>query len=153
MSASANTSGGYAPSFSHVGFFVTDMEKMKRFYRDTLGFFITDKGVLNGKDITFFSRDPNEHHQIVLVGGRDPDSQLNINQISFRIESLGGLKTLYDKLVEAGAPGMDPVIHGNAWSIYFQDPEGNRLEVFVDSDWYISQPFKEPLLIKCPLWV
>lgn len=140
----------YQMAFSHVGFFVTDMEKMADFYSRVMGFFITDKGVLKGKAITFLSRDPREHHQIVLVAGRTPDSHLNINQISFRVRSLGELKAFYAQLVAAGAKGMEPVIHGNSWSIYFRDPEGNRIEAFADTDWYISQPFKEVLDLTLP---
>jgi catechol 2,3-dioxygenase len=140
----------YQMAFSHVGFFVTDMDMMADFYSRVMGFFITDKGMLNGKAITFLSRDPREHHQIVLVAGREPESHLNINQISFRVRSLGELKAFYARLVEAGAKGMEPVIHGNSWSIYFHDPEGNRIEAFADTDWYISQPFKEPLDLTLP---
>lgn len=140
----------YALSFSHVGLFVADMERMVKFYTATMGFFITDRGTLNGKKITFFSRDPREHHQIVLVEGRDRDKQLNLNQISFRVGSLAQLKVFHSRLVEAQTQGMEPVIHGNSWSIYFHDPEGNRLEVFADTEWYISQPFKEPLDLTLP---
>lgn len=135
----------YSLAFSHVGIFVTDMDKMVDFYANVLGFFITDQGVLNGRRITFFSRDPREHHQVVIVGDKDPALKQNINQISFRVGSLGELKNFYNRLVAAETKGMDPVIHGNSWSIYFHDPEGNRIEVFADTDWYISQPFKEPL--------
>jgi hypothetical protein len=35
--------------------------------------------------------------------------------------------------------------HGNAWSIYFPDPEGNRLELYCAAPWYVGQPFGEPL--------
>ena len=35
--------------------------------------------------------------------------------------------------------------HGNAVSIYFRDPEGNRLEVFMDTPWYCEQPLREPI--------
>jgi catechol 2,3-dioxygenase len=35
--------------------------------------------------------------------------------------------------------------HGNAMSIYFRDPEGNRLEVFMDTPWYCEQPLREPI--------
>ena len=38
---------------------------------------------------------------------------------------------------------LDPVNHGISWSLYFRDPEGNRLQVFADTDWYIHQPIKE----------
>lgn len=123
---------------------------MTRFYRDVMGFFITDKGLLSGRDLTFLSRDPKEHHQVVLVGGKDEGVQQNINQISFRLKSLSELQTLYKKLVNLGVKGIDPVTHGNSWSMYFMDPEGNRLEAFTDSEWYISQPLKEPLDLTLP---
>lgn len=141
---------GWRLAFSHVGFFVTDMDRVVDFYHRVLGFFITDRGVLNGKPITFLSRDPREHHQIVLVAGRSPGTLQNINQISFRVQSLGELQALYQHLVATGVEGMDPVTHGNAWSLYFRDPEGNRLEVFADTDWYIAQPLKEPLDLCLP---
>ena len=30
--------------------------------------------------------------------------------------------------------------HGNALSIYFADPEGNTIEVYLDTPWYVPQP-------------
>ncbi|MAT51141.1 MAG: glyoxalase [Porticoccaceae bacterium] len=140
----------YQLAFSHVGFFVEDMDTMVGFYRDVMGFFVTDSGLLNDRPITFLSRDPSEHHQIVLVGGKEPGTLQNINQISFRVGSLTELKNLYQRLVDMEVTGLDPVTHGNAWSMYFPDPEGNRLEVFTDSDWYIEQPLKEPLDLTRP---
>ena len=35
--------------------------------------------------------------------------------------------------------------HGNAWSVYFFDPEGNRLEAFMDTPWYINQPHRHDI--------
>ena len=40
---------------------------------------------------------------------------------------------------------MDPVTHGNAISLYFRDPEGTRLELFVDTPWHCEQPVREPV--------
>ena len=40
--------------------------------------------------------------------------------------------------------------HGNAWSLYFRDPEGNRLKVFCDTQWYIEQPCIEALDLSLP---
>ncbi len=136
---------GYSLSFSHVGFVVRDMDRMLAFYRDVLGFFLTDRGDLNGRQLRFLSRNPKEHHQIVLMTGRGEDQATTINQISFRVANLGELRTLYARLVAAGAEGLDPATHGNAWSLYFPDPEGNRIEVFTDSEWYVSQPCKVPV--------
>ena len=32
--------------FSHMGFYVRDIERMGRFYREVMGFFETDRGLL-----------------------------------------------------------------------------------------------------------
>lgn len=61
--------------FSHIGLFVHDLRVMEDFYTRVLEFSVTDRGQLpgeNGKpmDLVFISRDPDEHHQIVLVAGR-----------------------------------------------------------------------------------
>ena len=56
----------------------------------------------------------------------------------------------FGRLRAANTPNIDPVLHGNAWSVYFSDPEGNRLEVFTDSDWYIEQPIRESIDLSLP---
>jgi catechol 2,3-dioxygenase len=38
-----------------------------------------------------------------------------------------------------------PLTHGNAWSVYFRDPEFNGVEVFIDTPWHVRQPQGEPL--------
>lgn len=131
--------------FSHIGLYVDDMEKMVDFYTNVMGFFVTDRGMLNGETpITFMSRDPLEHHQLVFVQGRDtlPNTRL-LNQLSFRIGTLSELLEFVRGVAAKEISDLEPVIHGNAWSLYFRDPEGNRAEVFADSDWYINQPIKE----------
>lgn len=132
-------------AFSHIGLYVKDMEKMVDFYTNVMGFFVTDRGMLNGNTpITFMSCDPREHHQVVFVHGREtpPNTRL-LNQMSFRIETLGQLLDFVGTLSDKDISDREPIIHGNAWSFYFRDPEGNRTEVFADSEWYINQPIKE----------
>ena len=134
-------------SFSHVGFFVRDLAKMEDFYKRVLGFVETDRGIARERPIVFLSRDPGEHHQIVLVEGRTGSlDDLVLNQISLRVDSLDELRAL--KAVVANEPDVtdiNPVDHGTAWSVYFRDPENNRIEVFVDTPWYVEQPRIEPL--------
>ena len=43
---------------------------------------------------------------------------------------------------------LSPVSHGNALSIYFLDPEGNRIELFIDTPWYVEQPLRVPVDLK-----
>ena len=142
--------------FSHMGLSVKNLDAMERFYTDIMGFTVTDRGNTAGLDIIFLSRDPLDHHQIVLATGRPdelPANTLNpmfgpcINQISFRMSSLDDLRDMRARLKGAGY-GDDQMMvgnHGVAWSIYFHDPEGNNLEVFVDTEWYVLQPMLIPL--------
>jgi catechol 2,3-dioxygenase len=134
-------------AFSHFGFYVKDLARMRDFYCRVLGFVETDRGVARGRQLIFLSRDPNEHHQIVLVEGRGGSlDEPVINQISLRVGSLAELKRRYALVKrEAEATDLNPTDHGTAWSLYFRDPEGNRIELFVDSPWYVEQPRVDPL--------
>jgi catechol 2,3-dioxygenase len=133
--------------FSHMGFYVRDLDRMARFYRDVMCFFETDRGDLGTVKLIFLSRDPTEHHQIVLATGRPADLSFSvINQISLRVPDLATLREVHRRV--AADPDVTELVaatHGNAVSIYFRDPEGNRLEVFVDMPWYCEQPLREPI--------
>jgi hypothetical protein len=48
-------------------------------------------------------------------------------------------------LVTLEGPTLGPMSHTVALSVYFGDPDGNRVELFVDTPWYITQPTREPL--------
>lgn len=139
------------PAVSHFGFQVRDVARMEDFYKRVMGFIVTDRGTLDTPRgpvyLVFLSRDPEEHHQVVLASGRPADADYNIiNQISFRMPSLAALRDMYPKLTaEPGVTEILPATHGNAISIYFRDPEGTRIECFVDSPWYCEQPCREPI--------
>ena len=77
---------------------------------------------------------------MALLSGRD-DREANIlQQIAFDVGSLDDLKRLKAGLEEDGVTNFRPVIHGNAWSIYFPDPEGNNIECFERTPWDVDQP-------------
>jgi catechol-2,3-dioxygenase len=140
-------------SFSHLGLHVTDLARMEAFYTGVLGLLVTDRGTLpGGPSLVFLSRDPDEHHQLVLVDGRPAGAGYNVvNQISFKLPALADLKALHARLRQDGITGFRVVTHGNAWSIYFGDPEGNRVELFVDTPWHTPQPLAEPFDIEAPI--
>jgi catechol-2,3-dioxygenase len=141
-----------AVSFSHFGICVTDLARMEDFYTRVLGLLVSDRGrVPGGSDLVFLSRDPDEHHQIVLATGRPPGVEFNVvNQISFKLPTLADLKAMHAGAREEGTKQFRVVTHGNAWSVYFADPEGNRVEVFVDTPWHTPQPVVEPFDIEAP---
>jgi catechol 2,3-dioxygenase len=128
-----------APRLSHVGLYVRDVPKMIDFYTKTLGFVVSD-GAEDGR-ITFLSRNPSDHHQVVLVRGRETELEtLMVQQVSFNVGTLAQVQRAYKKVVAAGCDGIRPTSHGNAWSVYFRDPEGNQIEMFCDTPWYVPQP-------------
>jgi catechol-2,3-dioxygenase len=127
------------PRLSHVGLYVNDVPKMVDFYTKTLGFVVSDAAP-DGR-ITFLSRNPSDHHQVVLVRGRETAAEVPmVQQVSFNVGTLANVQRAFRKVREAGCTELRPVSHGNAWSIYFQDPEGNRIEMFCDTPWYVQQP-------------
>jgi len=131
-------------TFSHMGLYVWNMATMVEFYSAVLGFSVTDRSNIRGAGGVFLSRSPDEHHQIVLVPGREPGGPSTINQISFRVVSLAELRRLHVEVKAAGIAGIDPTNHGDSWSVYFLDPEGNRIELSVPTPWYVP-PISIPL--------
>ena len=131
---------------THVGMFVRDIETMAAFYTDVLGLTVADKGDIPGdRKIVFLSNDPGEHHQFVMVSGRpDDDSLVAAQQISFLVDTLDEVRTMHDRVKAAGMEITQQTNHGNAWSVYFKDPDGNRVEVYTHTPWHIPQPHATP---------
>jgi len=137
---------------SHCGFKVADMDKMIEFYDAVLGYGVTDRGTMPAigaepeREYAYLSRDPDEHHQVILVSGRDMDAPSSVNQLSLRILSLDELRRMEGELNDHPAIGkLRNTCHGNSFSIYFPDPEGNVVELAVESVWYVPAPHGAPL--------
>lgn len=131
-------------AFSHIGLYVTDMPRMVRFYTTVLGFAVADQASIRDLDVVFLSRNPDEHHQIVLVPGRAAASISTLNQVSFRLASMSELRRVHAELAALKVAELTPTNHGGSWSLYFMDPEGNRIELFVPTPWYMP-PVSVPL--------
>ena len=135
-------------TMSHATLAVNDLESMLDFYTGTLGFHVTNRGDMpGGGQMAFVSQDPAEHHQIVFISGMPgPEHQfVMVDHLAFRTGSLDDLRTIGARLDAAEVEGVIPINHGNAWSLYFNDPEGNGLECFVDSPFHVAQPFADGL--------
>ena len=129
-------------SWSHVVLNVKDKERMLDFYTRVLGFQITDQGEVasRGLEITFLSQEAAEHHQIAFFTGRKDDEASNSTaHMAFRVGSLPELRGVIKGLKDEGVE-MRPTSHGNTWSVYFQDPKKNGVEIFADTPWHVQQP-------------
>jgi catechol 2,3-dioxygenase len=134
-------------SFSHVGIFVTDLERMVDFYTRVLGLVVSDRDKLDAeRDIAFLTTDAREHHQVVFVSGKPADNAYNmIQQLSFRAKDLASLRATWMALRKEPIVELGPISHCTAISAYFRDPEGNRLEIFIDTKWHAPQPCTESI--------
>ena len=118
------------------------------FYRDVLGFEVTDRGPIGPNEIVFLSQAATHHHQVAFVTGRgEPEKSNNMHHTAYRSAgTLDDLRALLGVLeAHPDVRGIMPLTHGNAWSIYFQDPERNGVEVFLDTPWHVQQPQGKPL--------
>jgi catechol 2,3-dioxygenase len=135
--------------WSHAVVYVRDLDEMLDFYTGVLGFEVSDRGKLGPEgtpDIVFMSQVETDHHQLAFVQARQGDAPSNShNHMAFRVGSLADVREMAERVQKDGrATGITPITHGNAWSVYFQDPEENGIEVFVDTPWHVRQPQAQP---------
>ncbi len=126
-------------SLSHFELYVDDVSSMEEFYTRCLGLVLTDRGA-GERGVVFLSRNANEHHQLVLTP-REINTAIAspIDHIAFRVATITKLREFY-KALKHYSIVLQTVSHGTTWSIYFVDPENNRLELFTDTPWYVNQP-------------
>ncbi len=143
-------------TLSHFGLGCFDLDRMADFYTRVLRMTVTDRGSVpgGGAQLVFLTTDPSEHHQLVLASGRTEGTVLEgpvlggsfgaaIFQLTFRLADLPMLRRVQQRLVAEGNTNFVPLNHGNSWSLYTRDPEGNALELVVDSPWFVHQPCGE----------
>ena len=142
------------PQLKHLGIYVDDIERMEHFYSTVFGLIVSDRGVvprLGNRKIVFLSAAPDAHHQVVLVSGKDPASGPSVVfQMSFHVGKLDELREIRSRLNREGIKEITAIDHGNAWSIYASDPEGNGLEAYLDSPWHVAQPHGRPFDLSLP---
>jgi len=136
----------------HFGFNVKDVETCLKFYRDLLGFSISDPIDFGprvkdeevrktlGSGIGYFMRHGSDHHSFVLfpkrvldeLGGRSGREDVTINQITWQVGSLREVTGAEEWLRNLDNPirrsGRDTP--GSNWHVYPFDPDDNINELY-----------------------
>src|SRR5262245_11748131 len=119
----------------HLVLRVKDVERSRRFFEEILGFPVV---ATNQRGMVFFSTDvKNNHHMLALMPAKEgvavamptPD-HVGMQHVSFELGSFAELQDAYRVLKGNGVPIDHTVYHGITKSVYFYDPDGNRLELY-----------------------
>ncbi len=130
----------------HVGIYADDLMKQRDFYTRVMGLTVADED-LEGRGMCFLSADPvSEHHEFVLMKGRVvSDDAKVIQQLSFKVPAIQDLRDFRRRLLDEGMTIERIVSHGNAFGMYFFDPEGNRCELYYRTGLPVPQPHGDPI--------
>ena len=130
----------------HVGIYAEDLMQMRDFYSRVMGLKIADED-LEQRGMVFMSSDPvSEHHEFVLMQGRvTRDDAKVIQQISFKVPAIQDMREYRQRLLDENIQIERIVSHGNAFGMYFFDPEGNRIELYYRTGFPVPQPHGDPI--------
>ena len=129
-----------------MGIYTDDLMKQRDFYTRVMGLAVADED-LETRGMCFLSADPvAEHHEFVLMKGRVvSDDAKVIQQLSFKVPTIQDLREYRRRLLDEGITIERIVSHGNAFGIYFFDPEGNRCELYYRTGLPVPQPHGDPI--------
>ena len=118
--------------FAHFVLRVRDIEQAVAWYEEVLGMeMVHDAG-----KIAFMSFDE-EHHRIALaetpVDAELPPGAAGLDHVAYAFDTLGDLLSTYKRLEARGIEPYWPINHGPSTSLYYKDPDGNGVELFVDN--------------------
>ena len=130
---------------SHIVIQCFDFPKMVDFYTKVLKFHLSDIGEARGQQMAFLTLDPAlEHHQLALATGRKGEGG-GLHHAAFGVRSLKELNQRLEQLRADDVKGIELWTHASMLSVYYRDPENNRLEFFMETPYYVRQPVAEAL--------
>ena len=89
------------PTPVHFGIYATDPDLLVNFYTRVFALTQTDRG--QGKtfpvDLIFLSASPDQHHQLVIAGGRPKEATFStVMQISFVVPSIQSMREIRQRI-------------------------------------------------------
>ena len=131
-------------ALGHVVLRVTDRARAEQFYNGVLGLPICARFDKDGVRMAFFTL--GNHHDFAVMevsgeGSSRSESAVGLHHVAFNIgTNLDELREAKAKLEAAGIT-LTPIDHEVSKSLYFADPDGNGVELYVDvSDIWKREP-------------
>jgi quercetin dioxygenase-like cupin family protein/catechol 2,3-dioxygenase-like lactoylglutathione lyase family enzyme len=127
----------------HVGLHASNPAASAEFYADVLGMEIvggSSPGHPIGATAFLSSRPAEESHEIALFANPA------FAHVAFKVCSLAELRSVHARVVEKNIPVKFAADHGVSFAFYFDDPDGNMIEVYWPTrDGSGTHPHAEPL--------
>jgi catechol 2,3-dioxygenase len=118
----------------HVHLKVSDIDRSLGFYRDILGFDVTQR---LGDEAAFISAGGYHHHLGLNTwesrgGSPPPPGTTGLFPVAIRYPGRAQLGDALRRLIEARWPVDGATDHGVSEAIYLRDPDGNGVELYRD---------------------
>jgi catechol-2,3-dioxygenase len=143
-----NQAGCQNTGIHHVGLRASNPAASAEFYRDVLGMEIVGGSGADhplGESAFLSSRPNEESHEIALFANPA------FAHIAFKVSSLAEFRSFYARVVERKIPIKFAANHHASFAFYFDDPDGNMIEVYWPTgDLSRRQPQMEPLDLSLP---
>ena len=123
--------------FAHVVYSTRRFEQMVEWYEKVF----EARTVYRNPALAFLTYD-DEHHRMAFAnlevlspsnGQGETRNQVGVNHVAYTYSNLGDLLGTYERLKEMGVMPYWRIHHGVTLSLYYRDPDGNRMEFQVDA--------------------
>jgi catechol 2,3-dioxygenase len=140
----------------HVHLKVADIDRALGFYRDVLGFDVTQR---IGDQAAFISAGGYHHHIGLNTweskgGSPPPRGTTGLYHVAIRYPTRAALGDALRRLVDAGIPLEGATDHGVSEALYLRDPDDNGVELYVDrpkEDWPRASEGEGVAMFNAPL--
>jgi catechol 2,3-dioxygenase len=122
-----------ARKLGHVVLKVRDATKSRDFYMRTLGLKVAHEDLDQGTVFLSFGR---EHHDLALFQLATDEApsatQPGLHHMAWQLGSFEELQAAYRELKAMQVAVESTIEHNVTRSVYFRDPDGNRVELYCD---------------------
>ncbi|MDZ4376505.1 MAG: VOC family protein [Phenylobacterium sp.] len=121
--------------FAHVVYQTRRYDEMIAWYEE-----VFEARVVHQDPVLAFMTYDDEHHRFAFAnlsvlkpGGGEDRGDVGVNHVAYTYAGVGDLLDTYRRLKAKGILPYWPIHHGFTLSLYYRDPDGNRMEFQVET--------------------